>query len=162
MAGLANLGAAKTPTGTTKPATAPIDTRGAVDTNRGTLTPEALKTEVPKPTATDMQEGTAQVVANHTDGVEVPDDLIIYSCSPILNWRIHRFVFENGEMRLAPADADEFDRLIKGLPLIDQTRIKKIDVAAANKLIAARAKPAMLTGIDTTANTIAPGAGVGV
>jgi hypothetical protein len=78
----------------------------------------------------------------------------IYSCLPLKNFQISRFQFENGQLNLTDEEeAAEFEAIINGknFPAVDRVRIKTINLAAAEKLVAA-ATPRATQGMDQGIN----------
>lgn len=61
-----------------------------------------------------------------------------YTSHPIENYRIGRFRFTKGLLRLDGKDAEEFDKLLAAQPPQDQARVRKLDVAAAEAIVRER------------------------
>jgi len=60
---------------------------------------------------------------------------VSYSSHPIENFSLGSYRFEKGLLTLDSEAAAEFDKLIESLPPMEQTRIKKLDVAAAEQFV---------------------------
>lgn len=83
--------------------------------------------------------------------------LATYSSSPISNYSVGRFQFENGLLTFKDddrEDLEEFEAIINGknFPIIERNRLVKIDVAAAERLIAdaRRTQGGATQAIDST------------
>lgn len=87
---------------------------------------------------------------------DVDSNVTIYSSSPSENYRVGRFQFEKGILRLDAEDAAEFDKIVEGLPPLEQNGIRKIDREAGEKVARTFLQTRMNSGIDTTANTDLP------
>lgn len=108
-------------------------------------------TGIVHPTAEQLDEMLSDAEAGNED-----DDSVIYHYTGGTNFRAGPYHFDNGQLRLAADKVADFERFYKTLPQIEQTRIVKIDVEAANAMVASRVS-GMKAGIDTTANTIETG-----
>jgi hypothetical protein len=86
----------------------------------------------------------------------VDDGSVLYSSHPTHRFKIGKYRFENAQL-LVPADEVEtFDKLVSQLPPVTRQQIRKIDRAAADKLVLARVQSTTRTGIDTTKGTVGP------
>ena len=105
--------------------------------NPATTTKEELakreepKTLTPNPAP---EPPTGEVVSEPT----ADDGVVRYSSHPILRYKIGRWRFENGLLELRErADVEEFEEILKKLPISERTRIKKLDVSAAEAQVRA-------------------------
>lgn len=74
-------------------------------------------------------------------GVATADsDETIYTSSPADNFRLGRFKFENGVLRLKGEDLDDFEKLLNDprLPRSDRSMIRKIDMSRVDAIVEAR------------------------
>lgn len=78
----------------------------------------------------------------------------MYSSHPIANFRIGRFKFEKGLLRLDDKDAADFEKILESLPVTERSRVRKLDVAAAEKIVTDRLEESRRYGatqsIDST------------
>ena len=85
-------------------------------------------------------------VAVEVDLATLQDDVLAtYSSSPVSNYGVGRFQFEKGLLTFKKGDEDdlkEFEDIINGknFPAVERNRIVKIDVRAAEKLLAEHRK----------------------
>lgn len=70
--------------------------------------------------------------ANET--VVESDNRVRFTSHPIENFRVGRFRFTRGQLALSPEDAAEFEKLLESLPTVERTRVRKIDLAAAERI----------------------------
>lgn len=78
----------------------------------------------------------------------------IYTCLPLKNLQIGKFRFENGQMTLdSEAEVAEFERVLNHpkLPAVTRAKIKTIDLAAAEALVA-KSIPRATRGMDQGIN----------
>ncbi len=115
------------------------------------LTPTIDGNDAPNNAGGPLDSTTAVVegetVEGETVAVEVDlatmqsDVLATYSSSPVNNYGVGRFQFEKGLLTFKKGDEDdleEFEKIINGknFPVVERNRLVKIDVAAAEKLLA--------------------------
>src|SRR3546814_5070731 len=68
-----------------------------------------------------------------------PEVIMTFSGHPIMNFSLAGFQFTKGTLQFRAGDEERlaaFEKLYDSLPLMEKNRIKKIDVAAAEKLLA--------------------------
>ena len=65
---------------------------------------------------------------------EDDSDFVQYTSHPVSAFRIGRFQFRNGVLRLPPEEAKELDKLLEGATLRTQQVVRKVDVAAGEKV----------------------------
>lgn len=70
--------------------------------------------------------------ANET--VVESDNRVRFTSHPIENFRVGRFRFTRGQLALSPEDAAEFEELLESLPAVERMRVRKIDLAAAERI----------------------------
>ena len=70
--------------------------------------------------------------ANET--VVETDNRVRFTSHPIENFRVGRFRFTRGQLALSPEDAAEFEELLESLPTVERMRVRKIDLAAAERI----------------------------
>ena len=81
-----------------------------------------------------------------------------YSSHPIMNYRIgNDYVFEKGILRLLPQDEARFKEVMSKQPIQIQNEVRPLSEAMANDWIA-EVQSRKVAGIDTTANSMGPGA----
>lgn len=80
--------------------------------------------------------------------VEVAEESVIYSSHPILNLAIGQYRFVNGQLKVAPEEAEAFDSLLAGFP--GNAGVKKIDLDAAHELALEFLKSRTVRGVDTS------------
>ena len=83
-------------------------------------------------------------------------DFQLYSSHPADNLHFtDEFKFKDGRLRLHKSKVEDFEQLLKAQPINIKIMVKKIDKLAADALVRSRLGR-MVSGIDTTANTLAP------
>src|SRR3546814_6111414 len=68
-----------------------------------------------------------------------PEVIMTFSSHPIMNFSLAGFQFTKGTLQFRAGDEERlaaFEKLYDSLPPMEKNRIKKIDVAAAEKLLA--------------------------
>src|SRR3546814_18747890 len=68
-----------------------------------------------------------------------PEVIMTFSSQPIMNFSLAGFQFTKGTLQFRAGDEERlaaFEKLYDSLPPMEKNRIKKIDVAAAEKLLA--------------------------
>lgn len=81
----------------------------------------------------------------------------IFSCHPLQTLKIGRFKFEKTQLRLHKLeDIEEFTKMYEAQPATIRAHIKALDPHKANAMLRTRARSGMVSGIDTTANTLDP------
>lgn len=87
---------------------------------------------------------------------EEGDDRVTYTSQPIANFRMGEFQFDKGVLKLKPADAERFDKMLDGADERTQAQIRKIDRSAgeavARRYLDLQSKTTQ--GIDNTGNTV--------
>jgi hypothetical protein len=69
--------------------------------------------------------------------VEVEQPKARYTSHPITNFRVGRFKFDKGQLALDNADeVAEFEKLLDSLPPVEKMKVRKIDIAAAERISA--------------------------
>lgn len=79
----------------------------------------------------------------------------VFSSHPTDRFKLGRFQFEKGTLRLDDADADEFRELLDKQPGFIKSQVRELSVDAANKLAEKFQSGRKVTGVDTTRNSIA-------
>lgn len=79
-----------------------------------------------------------------------------YTSHPAPNFKIGKYQFTKSKLTLTPAEAEKFDALLADHPGWIRCKVRKLDESAANALIAAHLTGKMVSGVDTTANTLSP------
>jgi hypothetical protein len=113
-----------------------------------------------------VREGSEAQNAGAETSDEVParvseeaEKTVQYACPSISRLRLGRFQFENGQLKLTPDDAEEFDKMLASASTRTQQAVQKIDKeggdAVARRFLEQN-KGGMFRGGDTTANTTAP------
>lgn len=65
--------------------------------------------------------------------------LATYTSHPIHRFRAGRFRFENATLKLyTEQDVNEFESSLAGMPLSERNRIKRVDLAAAERIVRER------------------------
>lgn len=89
-----------------------------------------------------VDKGVAQPsdALTHGKEQELPEGVggegeVLWSSHPILNYRLGKFHFEKGLLRLNSDDAAEFEKARSEQPISEQNRTRKLDVAAAERLV---------------------------
>lgn len=82
------------------------------------------------------EEFRNQQLANQ--GVVAVEGATMFSSHPIANFQVGRFKFDKGLLKLDSQDAADFEKLLKTLPATESSRISKIDVSAAEKIVKER------------------------
>lgn len=62
----------------------------------------------------------------------------LYSSHPIANYRVGRFRFERGLLRLNDEDNSDFEKILEKLPATERARVKKLDLAKAEQIVKER------------------------
>lgn len=62
--------------------------------------------------------------------------MVSYSCRPMANYTIGKYIFEKGVLHLTPEDAKEFDKLWATQPSYLRHHVVKVDQAAAEARLA--------------------------
>lgn len=62
----------------------------------------------------------------------------LYSSHPIANYRIGRFRFEKGLLRLNDEDNKDFEKILEKLPATERARVTKLDLAKAEQIVKER------------------------
>lgn len=96
--------------------------------------------------------GEQAAQANASLRQESDGDTSVYSSHPISRYRVGRFQFEQGTLRLKGDDVGEFEEIMRNQPPREQARVKKIDVEAANVVARNFAKSqgsSRTRGVDT-------------
>lgn len=115
-------------------------------TTAGGKTSDSLKKGDPTNPGSDPTEGADQV------------ELVQYTSHPIMNYRIgNDYVFEKGVLKLKPDEVERFEAVLAKQPIQIRNDVRKLDIDAANLWIAEIAGR-RVAGVDTTANTLGPGA----
>lgn len=100
------------------------------------------------------KDGEAPEQTKAAEPEELKDEnlppVVRYSSAPIQNYRIGRYVFQNGLLELSESDAEAFDKLIATLPVREQATIKKVDLDAANKIGEQFLATQRTRGVDTS------------
>lgn len=113
----------------------------------------------------DATQLEAQLAATNVAAGETADDGVVrYSSHPILNYGIGRFKFDNGLLALREKkDIDEFEKTLEQLPISERTRIKKLDLSAAEAQIRAvrDANPGASKAIGSESGDRDPGKKIG-
>lgn len=112
----------------------------------------------PKPETT--PEEAPQEVAEESSEPETAR----FSCHPIMRYSVGEFQFENGLLVIRNSErAAKFREVIKGLPVSEQSRIKELDVSAAEAQVRAilAQNPGATKGIDSSTGDRAPNNQVG-
>lgn len=68
-------------------------------------------------------------------GVGAVEGATMYSSHPIAKYRVGPFQFDRGLLKLDSKDAADFEALLKTLPATESSRISKIDVSAAERIV---------------------------
>jgi len=79
-----------------------------------------------KPDETPKEEETPAIVEAH------------YTSHPIENFMVGPYKFEKGLLRLEGDEVDAFDKLHASMPPVEQRRVRKLDVAAAEEFVRQR------------------------
>lgn len=111
----------------------------------------------PSAESTTKEETTVAEVAAETPVVR-------WSTHPILKFKVGKFRFENGLLTLADGEEiREFQAAYDGLPIYERSRIKKIDLSAAEALVRERLATGggATKGIDSSTGDRAPNKQVG-
>ena len=102
--------------------------------------------------------------AKQEEGSEVAKPAIgRFSCHPIVKFTLGEFQFENGLLELEGEKAEEFRELLQKMPLAISSRIRELDVSAAEKLVKEmlQREPQVTLGIDSSTGDRAPAKEVG-
>lgn len=83
----------------------------------------------------------------------------IYSSHPIARFKMGRFQFERGVLKLNAEDSAEFDEQLAAQPAMIRNRIKKSTQADADRIARSFLQSRKTQGIDTTANSVGSGTG---
>lgn len=85
----------------------------------------------------------------------------IYSSHPSSRFKLGRFQFERGVLKLNAKDAAELDALLEKQPIPIRNKVKKSTQEDAERIAASFLRSRAIQGIDTTANSMAPPGGEG-
>lgn len=83
----------------------------------------------------------------------VIDDKVIYTSAPIERLKVGRFQFEKSQLSLSADEAEEFDHLLTKVDARTRSRVKKIDVEAAQRWLKA-IRPQATKAIDSSADGV--------
>lgn len=86
-------------------------------------------------------------LANHADDVEEAN--VLYSSNRIPNYRLGRYQFTKGVLKLTPSEAAKFDALLAKSGPRAKATVTKIDVDAANRVSAQFKESTRVRGVDT-------------
>lgn len=96
--------------------------------------------------------------------VESQPQVVRWSTHPILKFKVDKFRFENGLLTLTTEESiREFQAVYDGLPIYERSRIKKIDLSAAEAMVRERLATGggATKGIDSSTGDRAPNKQVG-
>lgn len=110
------------------------------DSSRATQQPPEANEVLTDSSNAVAEELAAQSAANRGG---IPDSQVVYTSHPILNLTVGPFRFENGTLKLPDASidmpqdkqVDSFAALLKTLPLIEQHRIRLLDVGKVDQIV---------------------------
>ena len=69
------------------------------------------------------------------------------------NFNLGPYEFKEAKLTLAADQVEAFEKLWQSQPPLIRNMIKKIDIGAGNRLVAARLGSRSVAGIDTTSNS---------
>lgn len=106
--------------------------------------------EKEKSDAAKLQEQLA--IQDHANAISLDQKGTQYTSHPISNFRVGRFRFDKGLLRLDSDDASEFEALLKTLPPTESSRVRKLDVEAAERIVRQRmaSAPGATKSIDSS------------
>lgn len=139
-----------------------------MDTNKPAAAPAALRFGRPSADVTGdshvqepnqlLPEGDPEaVVLDEGDDSVAVVPLAVYSSHPVSRLRIGDFEFVGGRLELfSERDVQAMDKLHASLPPAEKRRFQKLDQAAAEAMVQAIIGSRVITGLDSTANTLTP------
>ena len=79
------------------------------------------------------------------------DESVYYSCAPLERLKIGRFQFDKGQLKLDENDAGQFDALLEKVDARTRSKVKKIDVKAAEAFLR-NLKPVATKATDSSSD----------
>lgn len=103
----------------------------------------------PDPTETPGTEQAKQVepVAESSDA-----QLVIYTSHPVMNFEVGGYQFSRGQLKLTAEEAEGFDAFLATMPPIERASVRKIDVAAGNRIAEGFLQSRSVRGVDSSGN----------